>query len=645
MTTTTTPSSVRDVAITSPFWSQMQACSRTNTIPAIIKAQKETGHWYCLTWKEGHAIKPHAFWDSDIYKVTEAACYFLMRHDDPSLLAEVEEAVDMIRAAQHADGYINSYYTVRGIQSRWTNIRDMHELYCIGHLIEACVAYETLTHNSGRLLDPVMKLIRHVASIFGPNPGQKHGYPGHQEIEIGLLRLHEMTGDPLLLNLAEYFILERGQRDAAGESYYDHESRARGGDPYDAMGPEMHATWRFPRDYSYQQAHVPLVEQDEIMGHSVRAVYYLTAATDYARVSGNGAVRTAVDRLWRDVVGAKIYVTGGLGAMRQWEGFGPRYFMGDAEEGNGCYAETCATFGLINWCARLLRTELDSEYADIMEVGLYNGFLGAVGLDGKSFYYENPLTTYTGLPKPRETWFEVACCPPNVGKLLGALGSLIYSSRREEEEEEEEDLVAVHLWIASEFTVPGTDGTVVSQQTNMPWSGKVELAVRGPKSVKLALRIPSWAKENYTCSVAGGELRKGYLYLPAVQNATVQLEFPIEPRKVYANPKTGKNEVAVMLGPLVYCVEDVDNEAVDVDYVGLTDGPVVTGATKQIGTVQDVISLRTPGRVLTNSQWKDMYASAPWKWSEETIDVVLVPYFLRMNRGGNGGMHVWSKRV
>ena len=176
----------------------MQTRSRDITIPAIIHAQKSLQHWYCLTWKEGHEIKPHPFWDSDIYKVTEAACYFLLKNDDPSLRQEVEQAVDMIRSAQHEDGYLNSYYTVRDISKRWTNVRDMHELYCLGHLVEACVAYETLTQ-SGRLLEPVMKALRHVDSVFGPEQGKLHGYPGHPEIELGLLRLYDLTHDPLPL--------------------------------------------------------------------------------------------------------------------------------------------------------------------------------------------------------------------------------------------------------------------------------------------------------------------------------------------------------------------------------------------------------------------------------------------------------------
>ncbi|PYH95631.1 DUF1680-domain-containing protein [Aspergillus ellipticus CBS 707.79] len=631
-----TPAPLRHVTITSPFWSALQTNSRETTIPAIIHAQKTTGHWTCLTWPPNHPTKPHPFWDSDIYKVTEAACYTLMTHPNPALLEEVESAVDMIRAAQHADGYINSYYTVRGLTSRWTNVRDLHELYCIGHLIEACVAYETLTR-SGRLLVPVMKAVRHVASVFGTEDGKKRGYPGHQEIEIGLLRLFELTGDESLLQLAEYFLLERGKRDENGETYFDREAKARGGDPYDGMGPEMRPTYEVPRDYAYHQAHQPLVEQTEIKGHAVRAVYHLTAATDYARLTGDERVRAAVERLWRDTVDTKMYVTGGLGAMRQWEGFGPRYFLGDAEAGNGCYAETCATFGLINWCQRMLRVSLDGEVGDVMETALYNGFLGAVGLDGKSFYYENPLTTATGTPKERSTWFEVACCPPNVGKLLGSLGGLVFSTGEEGE-------VVVHLWIAGEFRVPGQEETVVEVKTEMPWDGKVEVAVRGEKGVRLALRIPGWAREGYTCAVAG-ELRDGYLHLPVVENATVELNFPMEPRKVYANPKTGKDEVAIMMGPLVYCVEDVDNEGVDVDYVALVDGPVVKGQSKAIATMRNVVPLRAKAKVLENRQWGGLYGSSPWRWSEGTVELVLVPYFLRMNRGGKGGMRVWNRRA
>ncbi|KAK5279257.1 hypothetical protein LTR40_008063 [Exophiala xenobiotica] len=700
---------VQNVNISSPFWSWYQQCSREKVIPAIIHAQKSTGHWYCLTWKAGHPVKPHPFWDSDIYKVVEASCYFLMTQHDQAIMDTVEEAVDMIIAAQHPDGYINSYYTVRGLDQRWTNLRDMHELYCLGHLIEACVAYETLTHNSNRLLTPVMKAIRHVDSVFGLEPGKKRGYPGHQEIEIGLLRLYELMIGPfgssgrgdesdshLLLKLAKYFIHERGQRDkATGEIYFDHEARSRGGDPYDHMDMDgMRACYQSPRDYGYHQADYPLEEATEAKGHAVRAMYFYTAATDLLRLDNAGKgnnnnnnnnqqpLRTALDRLWKDVVRHKIYITGGLGAIRQWEGFGPAYLLHDTEEGGTCYAETCASFALIIWCRQMnllppltptptpapglvdssasasaldfgagsLGLNLNSEYADTMEVALYNGFLGAVGLDGASFYYENPLRTYTHHPKHRSTWFEVACCPPNTAKLLGQLGTLIYSFQP--------GLVVIHLFIQSEVRVPGTgtgtgtdDEVTVSMTTDMPWSGDVTINVTGGTTA-LAIRIPSWAQGEYeyTCSVGGATVKGGYLFIPSskVQETTrsISLKFALTPRKVYANPRTDKDEVCVMRGPLVYCLEDVDNPGIDVDNVAFVDGPIRLGETKKIGPLERVVPILATGKVLDTDGWEDsLYGPKPWKYKEEERQLVFIPYFLRANRGGNGGMRVWTKRL
>ncbi|KAK5231392.1 hypothetical protein LTR72_000573 [Exophiala xenobiotica] len=618
---------VRNVDISSPFWAHMRECSRQKTIPAIIKAQKLSGHWQCLTWKEGDDHEIHPFWDSDIYKTTEAACYQLMTKDDPEMRANVEEAVDMTRAAQHPDGYLNSYYTVNGIKNRWTNLRDMHELYCLGHLFECCVAYETLT-GSGRLLEPVMKAVRHIDSVFGSESGKKRGYPGHQEIEIGLLRLYEMTGDPLLLKVASYFIHERGTRDSNGETYFDHEAKARGEKYTEHF--HMKPWYRFPRDYAYQQADCPLTETTEVQGHAVRAMYYYIAATDLFRLKGEKDIKTALDRLWRDLVDTKLYVTGGIGSIRQWEGFGPRYFLGDTEEGGICYSETCACFALIMWCQRMLRVDLRSEYAEVMEVGLYNGFLGAVNGDGDAFYYEDVLRTFTGRPKERSRWFEVACCPPNVAKLLGCMGSLIYSFK--------DDMVAIHLYIESTLRVPDTD-IVITQKSNLPWSGDVEIKVQG--TTALALRIPSWA-DDYKCSVSG-EVRNGYLYLPASKDAEITLTFTMKPRKVFANPKTGKNEVCIMRGPLVYCIEDVDND-VDVDNVFVTPTEFKEGKATSIASVQDVVPVIARGKEITNSNNVPLYGQKAWEFGDEK-ELTFIPYFLRANRGGKGGMRVWCPKL
>jgi DUF1680 family protein len=205
--------------------------------------------------------------------------------------------------------------------------------------------------------------------------------------------------------------------------------------------------------------------------------------------------------------------------------------------------------------------------------------------------------------------------------------------------------VVVHLWIASDFSVPESDGTVISQRTNLPWSGQVEISVRGAQAIRLALRIPGWASSGYTCSAPGGELRDGYLYLLATTNSTITLNFPLQPRKVYAHPKTGMDEICIMRGPLVYCIEDVDNANVDVDHVALVDGPVKDGAASNISTVEGVIPVHSPGKELVNSNWSSLHGSEPWKYSETSKDVVFVPFFLRMNRSGNGGMRVWIKRL
>lgn len=553
-----------------------------------------------------------------------------MTQPDDALMAEVESAVDMIRLAQHPDGYINSYYTVTGLSGRWKNLRDMHELYCLGHLIEACVAYESLT-KSGRLLEPVRKAIEHVDSIFGDEPGKQRGYPGHQEIEIALLRLYEMTGEKLFFKVAEYFLTERGRRDENGEIYFDNEAHRRGGDPYVNMFFEMKAWYRFPRDYGYHQADCRLLEATELKGHAVRAMYYVTAATDLCRLTVDPKIKASIDRLWRDMVDKKIYITGGLGAMRQWEGFGEPYFLQDTEREGTCYAETCACFAMILWCQRLLRLELVSEYSDTMETGLYNGFLGAIGLDGVSFYYENPLRTYTGQPKLRTPWLDCACCPPNVAKLLGLLGTLVYSYTPDPA------LIAIHLYMDSTFSVPGSSA-VVSQVTKMPWSGEVEIKVQG--RAKLALRIPGWAHGVFKCSVPGTQ-KTGYLYVD-VENTVVSLQFNMEARKVYTNPSTNKDEVCLMRGPLVYCIEDVDNDGVDIDKIALLDEPLSEGPPSQIAGVDSVVPIVAVGKEIINAE-SSLYRPQPWQLTPSSKSLTYVPFFLRANRGGNGGMRVWSK--
>ncbi|VUC37245.1 unnamed protein product [Clonostachys rosea] len=637
---------IRDVCISSPFWAKIRRCARVSTIPSIIESQKAEGHWNCLEWKEGHRIQPHAFWDSDIYKTVEAACNFLISDPDEDMLRIVEETVDMIRKAQHPDGYLNSFYTVRGVKDRWTNLRDMHELYCLGHLYEATVAYERLT-GSGRLLEVVRKSMQHLDSIFGRDEGKKRGYPGHQEIEIGLLRIFEATGDDLALKLAKYFIFERGTQDADGHTYFDHEAFARGADPYDGLGSEVKGWFHGPRDYAYNQAARPFCEQTEVQGHSVRAMYYYTAVTELVRLEAASDPKVAkckqnLQLLWRDLVDRKIYVTGAIGSYRQNEGFGKAFVLNDLEM-EGCYGETCAAFALIIWCQKMLQLHLKSEYADVMENCLYNGFLGAVSADGQAFYYQNVLRDKTGEPKKRERWFGVACCPPNVARLLGSLGTLVFSTCNDSCG----SLVAIHLYLQSDF-VSAEKGLKVSMTTEMPWAGSITIKVEG--STRLALRIPDWVEnQDYLCSIKG-ELKDGYLYIPAVANAEVHLSLPTRPYRLYAHPETGKNQVCIRRGPLVYCLEAVDNDGIDIDHIALVDDETPQeAAPMSIATMDNVVPLHVTGRELARVAVANapsrLYGPKAWEYDSQLLRLTAIPYFLRANREGNGAMRVWIPRL
>ncbi|EJT98101.1 DUF1680-domain-containing protein [Dacryopinax primogenitus] len=510
---------------------------RAHTLPSIIRSLRSTGRAYALTWTEADAPRvPHPFWDSDVYKTLEACCYALMKEEDAFLREFIDESVGIINRAQHADGYINSHYTVLGLSQRFTNLRDKHELYQLGHLCEASAAHHQLT-GSWALLTPALKYVSLVAGLFGIGEGQKRGYPGHEEVEIGLMRLYELTGRAECLKLAGYFILERGRRDVNGETFYDHEARARGADPYDPWGAEYRHFYAFPRDYAYQQAHVPLLEQEEIVGHSVRAMYYLIAACDYALHSGDTAVLHAVERLYTSTTRRTMYLTCGLGSVDRSEGFAPPYWLPDQEEG-GCYSETCASFALAMLSQRMLRHRLNGEWGDVLEGAVYNAVLGSVSaeaLGGKSsaaraqdaaqsestdpqdkeersgiaFYYQNPLTTFSGHTKARSEWFDVACCPPNVAKLFGLLPELAFSYSQEE------SVLGVHFFVSAEweFEIPGAGKVRIEQETDLPWSGSVRLTLTSPLPISLAVRIPGWCP--HPSLPPGGTLNSGYFYLPA----------------------------------------------------------------------------------------------------------------------------------
>lgn len=515
-----------------------------NTIPLQLDILKSTGrynafklqHDKCYDDEPDHwPIPNHLFWDSDVAKWIEGACYFLHDNKDQILEEAIQELVEMIRSAQQPDGYLNIHFTVVAPAQRYTNLRDLHELYNAGHLIEAALAHEHL-YNNGGLLDPILKYVKLMSDTFGRRDGQIHGYPGHPEIELALLRLYSHTQDPSHLELARYFIEERGNpQGCEGRHFYDVEAEQRGERPYERPNyyPRLKSYW-------YQQAHVPIVQQREIVGHSVRAMYLLTAVADMtamARSTSTRSTSTGITKtdsiayketltvLWENMVSRKMSVTGGIGAMKQWEGFGVNDFLPQSTDEGGCYNETCASIGIVLLGERMLNLQLDHRYADVMELALYNTVLTGMGRCGKKFTYVNQLGSSDEDLSKREDWFTCACCPPNVSRLLGSIGGFIWSATIENAQERTQVVVNVHLFTSATLKVPTKYGVVeVVQESKYPLEEPVTFQTTFPREVNVILRvrIPSWAEgwsvressHDVICSKADDsiDLTKGRLY-------------------------------------------------------------------------------------------------------------------------------------
>ncbi len=493
------------------------------------------------------------FQDSDVYKWVEAACYLLATDHDPSLEQLVAEAADLIARAQLPDGYLNSYFTIVHQGRRWINLRDGHELYCAGHLIEAAVAHFAATGRRD-LLDVACRLADHIASVFGAGPGQKRGYPGHPEIELSLVRLYRATGNRRYLDLASYFIDERGRH----PHYYDLEARERGESP-DAR--------RF--DYSYYQAHVPLRQQTKMDGHAVRALYLLSGAIDVAAETSDPQLLEVCRRLLANVIEQRMYVTGGVGSSAWGERFTADYDLPN----DRAYAETCASIALVMATHRMAQVEPDRRYVDVMERALYNGVLSGISLEGTRFFYVNPLEVWPEacstrhdtrhILTQRQGWFDCACCPPNLARLIASIGQYVYST--------DDSGVYVHLYAASEARLHLAGGPVrIVQETGYPWAGTIQLRLHlsGTRTFTVALRIPGWAREG-SLSLNGhpvsldGVVYRGYAYLTRTwsDGDTVRLELAMPVERVESHPRVRANvgRVAIQRGPIVYCLEEVDN--------------------------------------------------------------------------------------
>ncbi|KAK5698336.1 hypothetical protein LTR17_023743 [Elasticomyces elasticus] len=637
-----------------------------------LQVLKETGRYdaFKLTWHPSYSNAPtvppvpnHLFWDSDIGKWIEGACYFLAGGQEmPEVHQAVEELVGMIRSAQQSDGYINIHYTVVEPGRRWTNLQHMHELYNAGHLIEAALAHNFLFKND-LLLGPLRKYADLLCTVFGPGLAQIHGYPGHPEIELALLRLSERTGEERYCTLARYFLTERGNPTGCyGRHFYDVEVERRGADPHmrPLYWPENRCLW-------YQQAHLPVSQQSTIEGHSVRAMYLLTAVADLVRMGhqeptlSTAELEIAMHRLWDNMVERKMYVTGGIGAIEQWEGFGPDYYLPQGTDDGGCYAETCAAIGVMMLAERILQVDLSARFADIMELCLYNAVLTSMSHDGKSFTYVNQLASSLKHVSKREEWFTCACCPPNVLRLFGQLGGYIWQLRDGEAGTTKQEL-AVNLYISSTLTfIAGGKEMQVTQESDWPWKGDIKFSVQGSaESLDLKLRIPGWAL-SYTLKpeCPNARLENGYLHLPATwvsQNPEFTLEIPLKPRwitqQVHA---TTHGLLALARGPIIYCLEDFDNTWVEDHFKGTFVDPSVPLVEQHISaeevTGDSYVRLELKnGATNVKSVAQDKTRSAPFVDALEFLDserkheplrsLNFIPYYFRANRGGTGQMRV-----
>lgn len=570
------------------------------------------------------------FQDTDIAKWLEAVGFTLASHKNKDLEQLADRVIDLIVDAQQKDGYMDTYFIIKEPDMRWKNLCEGHELYTAGHMIEAAVAYYKGT-GKRKLLDCVIKLADLICDTFGPEEGKIHGYPGHQEIELALVKLAGITGQKKYMDMAKYFLDIRG----VGENYFIAERKQNG---FRALFPEL-----ADYDPAYSQSHKPVREQETAEGHAVRAVYMYSAMADIAEAYKDEKLLSACRKLWDNIVEKRMYITGGIGSS----GFLER-FTTDYDLPNDCnYSETCASIGMAMFGIRMADITGESKYADIVELELYNNILAGAALDGKSFFYVNPLrvkpefcmehTSKAHVKSVRQKWFGVACCPPNIARTLASLGQYIYGIGGNN--------IYIHLFVANktELSVRGKE-VQVEIETEMPWKGNTQIHIRGIKEkINLYIRIPEYA-ENYKVYIenieAGLQIDKGYTCIELTQNADISISFDFSVRYLRANMEVDYNtgRTALKRGPIVYCFEEVDNRR-NLDAVFLDTAETPEELYDE--SLGGVIKLLVRGRRMTNRPER-LYS----EYTPQFEDVICtaIPYAYWDNRGA-GEMAVWMNTV
>lgn len=573
------------------------------------------------------------FQDTDVAKWLEAVGFALSHERDEALEKLADETIDLIGRAQQPDGYLNTYFTIKEPGLRWTNLTEGHELYTAGHMMEAAVAYYEAT-GKRKFLDIMCRFADLICKTFGPGEDQMHGYPGHQEIELALVKLYRVTRERRYLDTAKYFIDVRG----VGENYFLREEHS---PKFKRIFPEFAGY-----DPKYSQSHLPVRQQTTAEGHAVRAMYMYSAMADLACEYHDQELLQVCDTLWDDTVNKRMYITGSIGSSGLLERFTTDYDLP-----NDCnYSETCASIGLAMFGKRMAELKQDASYMDVVERALYNTVLAGIAMDGKSFFYVNPLEvwpsaciprTYREHVKPvRQTWFGVACCPPNITRTLASLGQYIYF--------QDETTLYTNLYVSNETdTTLGDTPVHIAIRGNFPWENTITFAVSAPKATQmtLAFRVPGYAQNfRVTCdgSQVDGRVERGYFKVTgqfAQQTFTITFEAPAQ--FIHANPlvRADAGKVALVKGPLVYCLEEQDNGDNLSALFADTHQPIEVDFRQDVCQGSQVLTLQ--GERLSQEQWGDALYS-PQAPVKTQVQLTAVPYCYWGNRTP-GEMTVWIK--
>jgi DUF1680 family protein len=609
-----------EVNITDNFWKpKIDKVATVTMKTCIYQTEVKTPrirNFEKVARKKGEQFEGIYYDDSDVYKALEAMAYSLKTHPNKELESKADEWINKIAAAQLPDGYLNTYYTLRGLQDRWTDI-EKHEDYNAGHLIEAAVAYYNVT-GKRKLLDVALRFANHIDSVF--RMANKPWFSGHEEIELALVKLYKLTNNDRHLKLADWYLQQRGK------GYYKYGKN-----------------WITP---GYWQDILPVKQQNEITGHAVRAMYLYSGAADVAALKDDKDYMNAMQKVWEDVVYRNMYITGGIGSAGDNEGFSTDYDLPNEE----AYCETCASVGMVLWNQRMCALTGNSMYLDVLEKSLYNGALDGLSLSGDRFFYDNPLASDG--QHQRKEWFGTACCPSNIARLVTSLGNYIYGKS--------DDGIRINLFVASNTNIKlATTDVAVKMQTDYPWNGKVKLNIDPIKKGKfrLYIRIPGW----YQDKIVPGDLyttmsnnKTSRDLLPAVNGKAVhysyengyavidrewkksdkvEIEFPMEVKKVVAKSevKANRDRIALQRGPLIYCVEGADNKEGVWNLIVPSNTTFTTTSYKILD--EPVVALQA----IVPSAFSDVNGTSVVIKNRK---ITAIPYYCWANRGPNQ-MQVW----